>query len=585
MEFHVTSLVSSDAERTIEPEAVALGVFGGIAALAALFIAAQAIGRLLRVRDDDLAVLRAVGADPMTTTLDGLIGILGAVVLGAIVCAVGVASCAVAVRSHRSVRYVRDLPLREESPRTGQRCSESGSQCSSGGLGAITVVPSRSCRDATPHRRLTTCRAPLEGQHDSWRPPTCLRRPSPRLAFRRRARARSESSVPVRTVLLATVLAVVMVVATLTFGDGLSTLASTPRLYGWNWSYAIQASAGYGDVPLTEVQGLLAENHLVVGAAELAFVSIELDGQTVPVMFGRPDATVAPEILSGHGLQAENQIVLGSATLAALHKQVGDTIYASYGTPKDKPSYIPRTAIRIVGTATMPAIQDATGPACVDGNRRTGVVQPLRPRRRTELPGAVVGRCRSTSDRSAGRGGSRGDAKDDRCRGLDVRQPAVEQRLRRRIDRAARRAAPSGDRQLSLDGRPRPVCSPQALAVGAVAALGLTLAASVRRRRRDLALLKTLGFTQWQLATTRRVAGVVRGFRRRRGRHSARCRARQMAVDPVCPRDLRSPRSSGAIVVDRAGFGLGTLLFANIVAAVPGRMAAHTSTASVLRTE
>ena len=39
-----------------------------------------------------------------------------------------------------------------------------------------------------------------------------------------------------------------------------------------------------------------------------------------------------------------------------------------------------------------------------------------------------------------------------------------------------------------------------ALAAGAVAALGLTLVASVRRRSRDLALLKTLGFTHRQLA-------------------------------------------------------------------------------------
>src|SRR5262249_51767107 len=39
-----------------------------------------------------------------------------------------------------------------------------------------------------------------------------------------------------------------------------------------------------------------------------------------------------------------------------------------------------------------------------------------------------------------------------------------------------------------------------ALAAGAVAALGLTLFASVRRRRRELALLKTIGFTRRQLA-------------------------------------------------------------------------------------
>jgi len=40
------------------------------------------------------------------------------------------------------------------------------------------------------------------------------------------------------------------------------------------------------------------------------------------------------------------------------------------------------------------------------------------------------------------------------------------------------------------------------LATGAIAALALTLVASVRRRRRDLAVLKTLGFTERQLAAT-----------------------------------------------------------------------------------
>ena len=39
-----------------------------------------------------------------------------------------------------------------------------------------------------------------------------------------------------------------------------------------------------------------------------------------------------------------------------------------------------------------------------------------------------------------------------------------------------------------------------ALAVGAISALVLTLTSSVRRRRRDLALLKALGFTRRQLA-------------------------------------------------------------------------------------
>src|SRR5205085_2510666 len=41
-----------------------------------------------------------------------------------------------------------------------------------------------------------------------------------------------------------------------------------------------------------------------------------------------------------------------------------------------------------------------------------------------------------------------------------------------------------------------------ALVVSAVVALGLTLASSVRRRRRDLALLKSFGFTHRRLAST-----------------------------------------------------------------------------------
>jgi ABC-type lipoprotein release transport system permease subunit len=50
-------------------------------------------------------------------------------------------------------------------------------------------------------------------------------------------------------------------------------------------------------------------------------------------------------------------------------------------------------------------------------------------------------------------------------------------------------------------------------------ALGLTLAASVRRRRRDLALLKTFGFTQRQLvaaiawqASVDAVVGIILGI-------------------------------------------------------------------------
>ena len=55
-QFHVAAQVQAQAERAIEPEAIALVGFGAIAAAAALLIAAQTIGRQLRANGEDLDV-------------------------------------------------------------------------------------------------------------------------------------------------------------------------------------------------------------------------------------------------------------------------------------------------------------------------------------------------------------------------------------------------------------------------------------------------------------------------------------------------------------------------------------------------
>ena len=115
-------------------------------------------------------------------------------------------------------------------------------------------------------------------------------------------------------------------------------------------------------------------------------------------------------------------------------------------------------------------------------------------------------------------------------------------------------------------------------------ALGLTLAASVRRRRRDLALLKALGFTRPQLAVTIAwqasiaalvgiIVGVPVGIAL--GRWLWDLFARGIYVVPV----------SSVPVVEVVVVALGALVLANLVAAIPGRMAARTPTALVLRAE
>jgi ABC-type antimicrobial peptide transport system permease subunit len=129
-----------------------------------------------------------------------------------------------------------------------------------------------------------------------------------------------------------------------------------------------------------------------------------------------------------------------------------------------------------------------------------------------------------------------------------------------------------------------PVVLASGLAAGAGVALGLTLVASVRRRRRDLALLKTLGFTRKQLAATVAwqasvaavigvIVGVPAGIALGRWLWDLFARAIFAVPSPTVP------------VLEVALVAVGAVVLANIVAAVPGRMAARTRTALLLRSE
>jgi hypothetical protein len=129
-----------------------------------------------------------------------------------------------------------------------------------------------------------------------------------------------------------------------------------------------------------------------------------------------------------------------------------------------------------------------------------------------------------------------------------------------------------------------PVVLAFGLALGAIVALALTLAASVRRKRRDLALLRALGFTRRQLMATiawqASVAGVVgvvlgvpMGIVLGRWLWTLFARNIYAVPEPTVP------------VISVIIVAISALVLANIVAALPGRSAARTSTAQVLRND
>ena len=166
---------------------------------------------------------------------------------------------------------------------------------------------------------------------------------------------RGRTAVPVRSALLGAVLAVALVVTTLTFGNSLQSLVSQPALYGWNFSYLLNAS---NTVPPTTLS-LLDRDRDVVAWQGYDYSIVTLDGVNLPFLIqdGSPavKAAVDPPILAGHTVDATGQIVLGAATLGQLHKHIGDTVTMTYGAPGSA-VYLPPTRLVVVGTATFPAV-------------------------------------------------------------------------------------------------------------------------------------------------------------------------------------------------------------------------------------
>ncbi|MGA2520331.1 MAG: FtsX-like permease family protein [Acidimicrobiales bacterium] len=577
-DFHVTARVVAEVELALKPESVALGAFGVIAALVCLVLGMQAVSRQLRVGDEDRQVLRALGAGPVTTAADGLIGVVTAVVLGAVV------AVAVAV----GLSPLSPLgPVRPVYPDGG--VAFDGTVLGLGFavvvcvLGATALVQSYRL---APQRAARVTSEAVRGSAVA-RSAESTGMPVAGVMGLRFALepGRGRTAVPVRSALLGTVIAVALVVATITFATSLRTLVSHPALYGWNWTYALNPS---NDVPPSTGK-LLDHDPDVAAWTGVDYNDVTIDGQNIPAIMARSlPETLSPPILSGHGLYSDREIVLGAATLAVLHKHVGDTVLVGYQGPQDAPIYIPPTPLRVVGTATFPAVgfeslvadhtSMGTGALFSEGIFPPAFLQAIDSGDPNSVgPELTFVRLKAGVSAGAGR--------------ADMRRIAVA------ADRTLAADPNTQGQIITVLGVQRPaqivnyrtigytpVVLAVGLALGAVVALALSLTSSVRRRRRDLALLKALGFTPRQLtaavswqATVAAVVGVVVGVPVGIvvGRELWTLFARSLDAVP----DPSVPALSVVLVV------VGALVFANLVAALPGRDAARTPTASLLRTE
>ena len=247
--FNVTALTETKVERAVKPESIALGVFGAIAALAALAIALLAISRQLHSADEDIQVLRALGATPATTIADRVVGILVAIVVGSVL-AVVVGVLLTPLSPLGPIRAVYHPPgIAFDWTVLGL-----GLLVLIGGLGVTAVAIAY--RSAPQRLAVRSRRDPPRDSKLVQVATSSGLSASGVIGLRFALNpGQGRTAVPARSVLIGAALAVAIVTATLTFSSGLHTLVSRPALYGWNWNYALSSE---NDVPPA---ALTALNH------------------------------------------------------------------------------------------------------------------------------------------------------------------------------------------------------------------------------------------------------------------------------------------------------------------------------------
>jgi hypothetical protein len=556
-------------QRAIRPEAVALAAFAALVALIALALVGQLLARQLTVDAAEYPIWRALGM-----TRGKLVG-LSVMRLAAVTVAGGVLAVAAAIAAS-PLMPIGPARLAEPDPGIDVNLAILGV-----GFAATVLLPLALLLPGV-FRAAARAPGPLGVAE-----PAAPARPSRlgsalglagsvpgaagvRMAFEP---GRGRTAVPVRSALVGTTVAITAVVAALVFGTSMIGLVSTPHRYGQNWDQELNlgftgVSAAFGAKLMSAVPG-------VTGYAAGDKGQISVDGKTVPATGISPRrGSSFLTLLAGRQPTGPGEIVLGAQTLRAVHRQVGQTVRVSVYDIEGVPGR--ERTMRVVGEAVFPSF-GLQGLAATDLGSGALVSASL-----LSYPEPVTGCSASETCYSffllRYRPGTNLNAAATRLTAavtaagcpMLVCSVVGDQR--------------PGDIQDYAGVRDTPLILGAVLALLAVGTLAHVLLTGVRRRRRDLAVLKTLGLTRaqllrvvsWQasaLAAAALVVGLPLGILV--GRWSWNLFAGSAGVAP----DADVPVLLVLVAIPAV------LVLANLIAAGPGWAAARLRPALVLRSE
>lgn len=562
---------TATVQRSIRPQAQALGAFALLVGLTGFVVLGQAYARQLSADAADRRALWALGFSRRQLTATALLRVAVSVTLGAaLAAAIGVALAPLALTG----------PARAADPDTA--VAVDGVVIAVGFAAIIVLLLVRAA--FAVRSGLPTAKAPS-------RTTVVGRRRARLVAGLARVGAPPPATVGVQMALepddanrqtstgalVGTVVAVAAVIAAFTFSVNLDRLVETPALFGWNWD--VQVGGGFDAIPTEEaledlraVPSVRAFSGGTTG--ELTFTSASGRSQEIPTIgLDRVEGDVYPRLLEGRAAAGPDEVVLGSTTMADLGASVGDEVVVERSDGET-------IGLEVVGRAVLPAI--GAGNFATAGLGRGAVVtaDALETTSDDDDPAAAANAAAGLvtytyflveygpdADPATADGEVLAalDSVMTECGRLCVQGPQQPGDIRN-YDRV----------------RSTPVALAAVLVVLAIAILVHTLVTTVRRWRSDLALLTTLGFVRRQSAAATAwhafaVAGVslLLGvpIGAAVGRVVWNAFARHLGVDATAV----IPWVAIALVVPAA------LVLAVLVAMVPALMARRTRPAVALR--
>ncbi len=339
-------------ERAIHPQAVGWWVLAGLSAFVGIAVLGQALFRQSNAESESYPTITALGGSrrllfglAMARTLAiSLVGGLGAVLVATLLSPIAPLGEARTAEVSTGINF--DVPV-----------------LTIGALGIVGVVL---CLGIWPALRASRTSRTGNRARTS-RPSVVVARlaalgapPSAVVGVRHALESRSGgSSVPVGSAIAGTILAITALCGTVVFGASLSHLTATPKLYGTDFQLNFSDTAGGNGGPNAALLAELRHDRNVTGITEGIAVEVAVNNAAVgaiaaTALKGRlPFSTV-----NGHLPNGDGEIGLGAATMREAHASLGSDVHVTFVLPSGQRRTV---AFRVVSTVSLPVLGGVVG--------------------------------------------------------------------------------------------------------------------------------------------------------------------------------------------------------------------------------